>query len=286
MMKRAVLTFVLTVVAFVPTLAQKIGTENTDRKQIIHLKTALDHLTIIELGEPVLQVASGSPSFKVEWRENKVFIQPTEPDTRTNLFIWTATQRLNYELEPAGSVMDMDFAIDQMPVRSNPVISSDTQRQPAQPTVSDMLLEAQPVRVQSKQHGSKAVEVWISDLYERDGHLLVRYTVFNRGTEMYAVNAPLVFQLAGARSMQSLYALTNSQLSDEQASKLKIKHRIPVKVLKQELQSEKLAPGEQATGIVSIEMASTSEPTVLSFQFPGDRSGGHSSRPITAYLVR
>ena len=130
-------------------------------------------------------------------------------------------------------------------------------------------------------------EVWISDLYEKEGHLLVRYTVFNRGTQAYSVDSPQVFQLDGVRSTQSLYGLTNSQLSDEQASKLKIKHRVPVKVLKQELQSEKVAPGEQATGIVSLEMASSSEPTVLSFQFPGgDSSRGRSSRPITAYLVR
>ena len=286
-MRRSVLTFALLPLAYLPTLAQKIETENTDRMQIVHLKTALDHLTVIELGEPVLQVASGSPSFKVEWRENKVFIQPTEPEAQTNLFIWTASQRLNYELEPAGAVTDMDFAIDQTPVRSNPVVSSNSQPQPAQTTISDLLLEAQPVRMQPKQNGSKPVEIWISDLYEKEGHLLVRYTVFNRGTETYSVNAPLVFQLDGVRSTQSLYSLTNSQLSDEQASKLKINRRVPVRVLKQELQSEKVAPGEQTTGLVSLEMASSSEPTVLSFQFPaGDRSGGRSSRPITAYLVR
>ena len=63
-----------------------------------------------------MQVAAGSPSFKVEWRENKVFVQPTEADAATNLFIWTASQRLNYELEPAESVANMDFAVDQAPV--------------------------------------------------------------------------------------------------------------------------------------------------------------------------
>lgn len=286
-MKRAVLTFTLLSATFLPALAQKIGTQDTDRKQIVHLNTALDHLTIIELGEPVLQVASGSPSFKVEWRENKVFVQPTESEARTNLFIWTASKRLNYELEPAGSVADMDFAIDQTPARSDPVVSSGSQSQPAQPTISDLLLEAQPVRTRLKEHGSKPVEVWISDLYEKDGHLLVRYTVFNRGTETYSLNRPLVFQLDGVHSTQSLYGLTNSQLSDEQASKLKIERRLPVKVLEQDVQSEKIAPGEQATGIVSLEVASSSEPTVLSFQFPGeDRSRRRSSRPITAYLVR
>lgn len=285
-MKRAVFIFAVIAAVSATAFSQKVETETTDRKQIIHLKTALDHLTVIELGEPVLQVASGSPSFKVEWRENKVFIQPTEPETQTNLFIWTATQRLNYELEPAGSVTEMDFAIDQIPVRSTPVVSSDTRPQPAQPNVSNLLLEAHPVRMQSKQHGSKPVEVWINDLYEKDGHLLVRYTVFNNGTGTYTVNPPQVFQLDGVRAAQSLYGLTNSQLSDEQASKLKIKHRVPVKVLKQELQSERVAPGASASGIISLEMASSSDPTVLSFQFPGGRAGGQPGRPITAYLVR
>jgi hypothetical protein len=287
MMKRAVLTFVLIAATLLPALAQKIETENTDRKQIIHLKTALAHLTVIELGEPVLQVASGSPSFKVEWRENKVFIQPTEADARTNLFIWTATQRLNYELEPAGAVRDMDFAIDQIPVRSTPVALSETKTQPAPPSVSDLLLEAHPVRMQSKQHGSKPVEIWINDLYEKDGQLLVRYTVFNNSTDAYSVNQPEVFQLDGVRATQSLYGLTNSQLNEEQANKLKVKHRVPVKVLKQEPQSETVAPGATATGIVFIEVSSSSDPTVLSFQFPGgERPSGQSGRPITAYLVR
>ena len=98
---------------FVPAVAQKIETETSDRTRIVHLKTALNHLTVIEVGEPVVQVAAGSPAFKVEWRENKVFVQPTEADAATNLFIWTANQRLNYELEPAGSVANMDFAVDQ-----------------------------------------------------------------------------------------------------------------------------------------------------------------------------
>src|SRR6516165_7340247 len=157
-MKRAFITFALIQAIFMPAIAQKIETGNSDRKQIIHLKTALDHLTIIELGEPVLQVASGSPSFKVEWRENKVFIQPTEADARTNLFIWTATQRLNYELEPAGSVGEMDFAIDQVPTHPSPVVSSAAKPQATPPNTSDLLREGQPVRWQSKQHASKPIE--------------------------------------------------------------------------------------------------------------------------------
>src|SRR5262249_10318629 len=79
----------------------------------------------------------------------------------------------------------------------------------------------------------------------------------------------------------------NSQLSEDQANKLKIKHRIPVKVVEQELPSHSIAPGLSTTGIVSLEMASSSEPIVLSFQFSGrNNAADQPTRPVTAYLVR
>src|SRR5499425_3255970 len=120
-MKRITWTLIILAATVTPAVTQKIGTETSDRTHIVHLKTALNHLTVIEVGEPVVEVAAGSPSFKVEWRENKVFVQPTEADAVTNLFIWTANQRLNYELEPAGAVTEMDFAVDQKPVHVEPI---------------------------------------------------------------------------------------------------------------------------------------------------------------------
>ena len=152
--------------AWVPLLAQKIERETGDRTQIIHLKTAMNHLTVIELREPVIQVATGSQSFKVEWRENKVFVQPTESDASTNLFIWTASERLNYELEPAGDVAAMDFAVDQMPLAQPKPVSVTP---PPQPSPTEILLAGKPVRLESSRPTRKPIEVTIRDLYEGDG---------------------------------------------------------------------------------------------------------------------
>jgi hypothetical protein len=196
--------------ATIPVFGQKIERETSDGSQIIHLRTALNHLTVIELREPVIQVATGSQSFKVEWRENKVFLQPTEQDASTNLFIWTASQRLNYELEPAGAVTAMDFAVDQIPV---PVIQpKPASAAPPQPSPSEVLLAGKPVRLESAKPTKKPVEVVIRDLYERDGRVLVRYAVRNRGAHAYDVSTPQVYALTGARYPQSLYSLVDSQL--------------------------------------------------------------------------
>ena len=59
-----------------PAWAQKIEIQKPDRNQIVRVQTALNHLTVIEVGETVTTVAAGSPAFKIEWRENKVFVQP------------------------------------------------------------------------------------------------------------------------------------------------------------------------------------------------------------------
>jgi len=113
MNKRLALVFIALILGVWPVTAQKIETQVAGDATITRVQTALNHLTVIQLSEPVLSVAAGSQAFRVEWRENKVFIEPTEPNASTNLFIWTKSGRLNYELAPAGTVAQMDFAIDE-----------------------------------------------------------------------------------------------------------------------------------------------------------------------------
>jgi len=280
-MKRlcAILIVAVVVTATIPLLGQKIERETNDGSQIVRLKTALNHLTVIELREPVIQVATGSQSFKVEWRENKVFLQPTEADASTNLFIWTASQRLNYELEPAGAVTSMDFAVDQMPVPVTPTKPASVV--PSQPSPSEVLLAGKPVRLESAKPTKKPVEVVIRDLYEGDGCVLVRYAVRNRGTHAYDVSTPKVFALTGARYPQSLYSLVDSQLGDQEAARLTVKQETPVPVLEGHVQSPHLAPGQESVGVVAVRLPANTEPTVLRFQFADD-----DRERIAAVLVR
>jgi hypothetical protein len=275
-MKRLWTILIITAVAM-PLSGQKIEREASDRSQIVHLSTALNHLTVIELREPVIQVATGSQSFKVEWRENKVFVQPTESEAATNLFIWTASERLNYELEPAGAVSVMDFAVDQMPlIQPKPASVA-----PPQPSSTDILLAGKPVRLESARPSKKSVEVVIRDLYEGDGRVLVRYAVRNRGSHAYDVITPKVFALTGAHYPQSLYGLVDSQLGDHEAARLTTKQETPVAVLEGHVQSSHLSPGQESVGVVAVRLPSSTEPTVFRFQFAND-----DHEQIAAFLVR
>jgi len=234
---------------------------------------------VIELREPVIQVATGSQSFKVEWRENKVFVQPTEADAATNLFIWTASRRLNYELEPAGAISTMDFAVDQPPIQVEQPKPANTA--PPRPSPMEMLLAGKQIRLEAAKPSKKPVEVVFCDLYERDGRVLIRYAVRNRGGHVYEVTTPQVYELTGARYPQSLYSLANSQLGDREAARLTVKQQTPVTVLEGRVQSSHLAPGQETIGVVALRLPPSTDPTVLRFEFAND-----DREQVTAVLVR
>src|SRR6185295_18030929 len=132
--------------------SQRIEAQFPDRTKITRVETTMNHLTVIELAEPVTLAAAGSPLFKIERRDNKVFIQPLEEGSSTNLFVWTASGRWSYELVPAVSPATMHFAIDQQAVpisQSRETVPPDNPASDAGAVRSfaeEMLLFAKPIR--------------------------------------------------------------------------------------------------------------------------------------------
>lgn len=109
----------------------------------------------------------------------------------------------------------------------------------------------------------------------------MRYAVRNRGNHVYDVNAPQVYELTGVRYPQSLYPLVDSQLGDQESLRVTAKQQTPVPVLESHLQTEHLAPGEESLGVIALRLTSSTEPTILRFQFPND-----DKQQIAALLVR
>ncbi len=281
-MNRFWLSFVAGVALAWPAWGQKVDIENPDRGKIIHIHTALDHLTVLEMNEPVSTVAVGSPVFKVEWRENKVFIEPTEPDVATNLFVWTTLGRFNYELDPAGAVLEMVFAIDQ-PVADPLKINASMNRagEPTGPSPADILIAAKPVRPLHPISDKNRVAVYVTDLLERNGQVFIRYSIRNRTQKVYVPGTPQVVALKAPRYGESLYTLKSSQLGSDETPRLKSSGEIPIEVVKCESHSSRIEPGQEATEIVVIKLARQhTEPAVIRLIFLGSLKG-----PVSATLV-
>jgi len=254
---------------------QRIETQYPDTSKVTRVETTMNHLTVIELAEPVTLAAAGSSAFKIERRENKVFIQPLEEGVSTNLFVWTNSGRWNYELVPAASVEVMHFAIDQRVAtasQSQEPVPSAAGATPAQSIAEEMLLFAKPIRNVGVKFEAGRVGIAITDVYRKDDQLFIRYMVDNRTTRPYQAGQPEVFALQAAHSPTSLYSYRYSQIGPEIEKKLRSRAQVKIATVECDVPSEPLPPGEAATGILILQAPPTiaaGEPAVLQFRFPG-----------------
>ncbi len=283
-----VLGFVLALA--IPAWAQKINMATPNHDRVVEVHTALNHLSVIEVGEPVTTVAAGSAAFKIEWRDNKVFIEPNEPDVNTNLFIWTASGRLNYELESAGAVEKMDFAIDYPKPASPPPTA-----RPVNPSASivpanaqtkqyamDPMLGGEPVRTEFIKPPENRVAVLLKDLFEQQDTLFIRYEIRNSTAGVYVPGMPKVFLLHGVSSSVSLVGREHSQLGEPEVRKLYWKDQTPLPVVDGKLRSRKLRPGEETVGVVAVKSSHSPESLqILRLEFP---SNGRSIVAATLVL--
>ena len=270
-MKKTCLCFVTVALLSGPIWGQKVELQKPDRDHIAHVETSLNHLTVLEMSEPVITVAVGSNAFKVEWRENKVFIEPNDANVATNLFVWTASGRFNYELDPAGTVPQMDFAIDQAVV--DPPAPAKVEAKSVDPSPADLLIQAKPIHIYGSIAAKNHVAVYLTDLLEQGGQVFVRYTIRNETKKAYVPGSPQVALINSPQYRESLYSLLNSQLSPDVASHLKSAGETSVELAKDEMRSLRIEPGQETTGIIEIKMPPHNTPAVIRLTFLADSHG-------------
>jgi hypothetical protein len=264
---------------------QRIETEFPNRARVTRVETAMNHLTVIELAEPVTLAAAGSPLFKIERRDNKVFIQPLEEGVSTNLFVWTGSSRWSYELVPAASPATMHFAIDQkiapFPQSQNTVSPDNVDATTSASLPEEMLLLSKPIRNVGVKFGPSEVGIFVTDVYRKGEQLFIRYVVDNRTERPYAIGLPGVFALEAANSETSLHAFRYSQVGPDIGKKIRSHGQTRIESVDCEMRSDALPSGEMTSGILIVQGVSASGPVVLRLQFPQE---GHHAIALTLVL--
>ena len=133
--------------------------------------------------------------------------------------------------------------------------------------------------------------MWISDLYEKDGRLLVRYTVCNHGASHTASTLPWCTSWTECALPSRCTVFENLQLGEEQTAKLKVKQETPVRVLDGQSQTARIAPGEEVVGVVALRGGVKHKPdnsalAVSQLQSIGDALSEAQQTQIAAFLVR
>jgi type IV secretory pathway VirB9-like protein len=148
----------------------------------------MNHLTVLEFGEPVTTLAVGDgDSFQIERHEDKVFIKPLQPGVATNLFVWTASRELSYELDPSGSLASMDVSIHTDPVpnprtnaQSNAELSEEKIHKIATLVLTQTLAGAEDIVQDSTKTERNRVQVAIEQIYRSGDQIYLRYSITNR----------------------------------------------------------------------------------------------------------
>jgi len=236
---------------------------------LVHVATALNHLTVLEFHEPVTMAAAGSSDFQIERQEDKVFIKPTKSGASTDLFVWTPSRRFAYELETTAEVKNMNVSIDN-PLPPPPAAPATTGvsshvEEFADVMLTSALLGAFDITPANSKAPKGQVRVRIQQVFRTKTSIYVHYSVENDGHRAYHVATPNVFELQVGYSDVSLSSLAHKQL-DLGLLELRDIRTVSLPVPHAETASEDLAPGESTEGVVAIRQ-NLASPAVVQLVF-------------------
>jgi hypothetical protein len=252
-MKRPVSLILIYSLCTIGALSQQ--SDNPRPGAIVHVATALNHLTVLEFHEPVTMAAAGSPDFQIEREANKVFVKPIKSGAATDLFVWTDSGRFAYELEITLQVKDMNFAIDSSPAAPistpKPVVETDTD-QVADVVLTRALLGAEEIKQRNMRKAKSQVGVRVDHVFRTRSNLYVHYAIENNSILFYPVSTPQAFQLKIDNSSISLSSFAHTQLDRAMLEALGGTLEIALPVASAETEVNNLHPGETTRGVISI----------------------------------
>ncbi len=252
-MRRTVSLILIHSLCAIATLSQQSSTPSPNA--VVHVATALNHLTVLEFHEPVTMAAAGSSDFQIEREANKVFVKPIKAGAATDLFVWTASRRFAYELEITQQVKDMNFAIDTaQPAPApipKPVVDTDPD-QFADMVLTRALLGTEEIKQRNTRKANGQINVRVEEVFRTRNTVYVHYTIENNSGLFYRVNTPEAYQLKTDDSPIPLESLACTQLDRAILEELGDRQESALPVAHAEAEIDDLHPGEATQGVVSI----------------------------------
>jgi len=234
---------------------------------VLHVATALNHLTVLEFHEPVTLAAAGSSDFQIERQDNKVFIKPTKPGASTDLLVWAGSRRFAYELETTPEVKNMNFAIDAA-VPSAPVTPTTSADDLADMMLTRAFLGA--IAIRNKQRISDdGINVRIEQVFRTRSTIYVHYSIQNNARTSYHLGSPAAFELRPSHSPISLASFAHTQIDERAVKKLGRAEQRPLTIARSESEEHELEPGSSSEGVLAIR-EDLQSPALVQVVFDGE----------------
>jgi type II secretory pathway pseudopilin PulG len=267
-------------IVFIVLATVAVGAQTTTQTQIRHIETSLNHLTVLEFGESVATLAIADPdSFQIERHDDKVFIKPLRDGVSTNLFVWTATRELSYELDPAGQLAQMDIMVRAEPAPGSRLSTqasaepSDAEiRKVASLVLTQAMMGVEDIVRDPEKRATGRVQVVLEQAYRAKDRIYIRYSVANQTRDSFRVTAPEVSSAVPSVRPIALLSLKNHQITSHTFGAFKTRQGLGVDV-QADSATRDLAPGEKTTGVISIGTSAGSPPQIYQLSFGSDRIG-------------
>lgn len=266
------------------------GAQTTNFNQVQHVETALNHLTVIDLGEPVVTLAIADPdAFEVERHNDKVFLKPLREGASTNLFVWTASRQVSYELDPAGDLQKMNVLVRNVPPQgatasAGSTATAEPSDQEIQKIASLVLTQALMETEEISRDAGKVVDdrvtVQLEQVFRAKDQLYVRYSLTNATRFPFRVTTPNIREIEPAQVPVSLLSLRDRQLSSQTLAAFKVRQATSIPIIHSESRATDLAPGQKTFGVLSIRRAGGNPPQIYQLDFGTDQD-----HPVTVAAV-
>ncbi len=252
--------------------------QNINYTDVQHIHTALNHLTVIDLGEPIQFIAAADPdSFQIERAGDKVLLQPLKEGASTNLILWTSSRQVSYELDAPGDAAKMNVLIHNLPVsvRAASEVPSEKERlRIAAMATSQAVLGAQDIAVEQPSRGSSsAVAVSVTRVLHTNEGTYLQFQIVNHSAAPFRATMPAVTQLIPTQTPASLLALRNHQLTMQTVNGFKAKNTDSLSGVSGQIQQADVQPGSATSGYVLIPNRSGSNPEIYQLDFGSSKSG-------------
>jgi hypothetical protein len=257
--------------------------QSTNFNQIQHIETTLNHLTVIDLAEPIVTVAVADPdSIQIERHDDKVFLKPLKDGVSTNLFIWTASRQIAYEIDPAGDLAKMNVIVRNVPPPAEH--KPDHEAEKSEPSdreiqniaslvLTQALMGTESIVREKSKIAVSGVNVTLEQVFRSKDALYIRYTIANQSTVPFRVTTPDISEVKSTKHPISMESLRDHQLSPRTFGKFKTNPGVSIPVVNAESGSTDIAPGTKSTGVVTIRASQGSQPQLYQLHFGNSQSG-------------
>ncbi|MGC9292968.1 MAG: hypothetical protein ACP5EP_09655 [Acidobacteriaceae bacterium] len=263
--------------------AQTVTTHTIAVGQVEKIATALHHISIISLPEPVRSAAIGSDMVQMQWNGNQVLIEPLQEGVDTDLFVFIGHSSLTYEILPAGDPAKISYMVREIypPLPPPPPGPSLEERQRERDgLLGAILMTTTPIRAHKLNDKHQDIQVRIVNVSEDAHNYYVRLQALNRGGHAYRIQTPVVSKIDPAFGSNLAYEMVDQQISQHTFERFRLYNERALFTHGSTLVKQDMQPGESTQWIMAIDKPNVT-PRMYQFKFPDN--AGNMVRAIAIF---